>query len=94
VITRLGKSAVVRGEDHATCEEVITFLLDYLAKELAPDDELNFERHLSICPSCTAYLRSYRNAVRLGRIAMRSEDDARPPELGTELVRAILQALG
>jgi anti-sigma factor RsiW len=94
VITRTGKTAVVRGEEHVTCEEVITFLLEYLSRELAPDEERNFERHLSLCPSCTAYLRSYRNAVRLGRIAMRSADDARPPELGTELVRAILQARG
>ena len=52
----------------------------------------SFERHLAICPSCTAYLATYEATVRLGRETLRRELETRPPELDSELVRAILQA--
>ena len=92
--SRIGKTLEYRGEEYITCEEVITFLLEYLTRELTPDEEVQFERHLAICPSCVAYLKTYKEAMRLGRDAMRAEGDARPPELGAELVRAILMARG
>ena len=88
--SRIEKVAVYRGEEYLTCEEVITFLLDYLTKELTPEEEREFERHLAICPSCVAYLRSYRESVRLGRAAVRDEAGGKPPQLAAELVRAIL----
>ena len=90
--SRIGKVLEYRGEEYLTCEEVITFLLEYLTREVAPEEEREFERHLAICPSCIAYLRSYKEAVRLGRIAMRGDESEKPPELSTELVRAILQS--
>lgn len=93
--SRIGKIAEHGGEEFITCEEVITFLLEYLAKDLTPAEELEFERHLAICPSCVAYLKTYKQAIRLGRLALRQELDATPPDLGAELVRAILsQARG
>ncbi len=92
--SRIGKTLEYRGEEFVTCEEVITFLLEYLTKELDSEEEGHFERHLAICPSCVAYLKTYKEAMRLGRDAMRSESDAPPPELGAELVRAILLARG
>ena len=90
--SRSGKTVQVRGEELITCEEVITFLLDYLAQELSSDEQRNFERHLAICPSCAAYLSTYEQTVRLGREALRQELEADPPQLGGDLVRAILQA--
>ncbi len=90
--SRIGKTVRSRGEEFITCEEVITFLLDYLSHELAADEVQSFERHLAICPSCTAYLATYEAAVRLGRETLRRELETRPPELDSELVRAILQA--
>jgi len=92
--TRLGKVVTSGGEEYVTCEEVITFLLDYLTRELTPDEEREFERHLAICPSCVAYLKSYRQTVQLGRVAMRGAESEKPPELADELVRAILKARG
>ena len=89
--SRIGKVLEHRGEEYVTCEEVITFLLDYLAKELTDEEEREFERHLALCPSCVAYLRTYREAVRLGRAAFEGESGERPPELGAELTRAILR---
>lgn len=90
--TRIGKITEFRGTAVITCEEVITFLLEYLAKELDTEEEINFERHLAICPSCVAYLKTYKQAIHLGKVAMRGESDAKPPELGLELVRAILSS--
>ena len=89
--SRIGKTLHSRGEEFLTCEEVITFLLDYLSQELPPDEQRDFERHLSICPSCAAYLATYERTVELGREALRQELEADPPPLDSELVRAILQ---
>lgn len=89
--SRIGKIVEFRGEEFITCQEVITFLLEYLAHELDPDEEANFERHLAVCPSCVAYLETYRDTIQLGRGAARHEEEsAPPPQLGDELVRAIL----
>ncbi len=90
--SRIGKTAHYRGEEFITCQEVITFLLEYLSKDLTPEEEQHFERHLAVCPSCVSYLKTYKQAVHLGRVAMRGESSAKPPELGLELVRAILEA--
>ncbi len=90
--SRIGKIVHHRGEELITCEEVITFLLDFLSQELAPDEARSFERHLAICPSCAAYLATYEQAVHLGREALRRELASAPPELDGELVQAILQA--
>jgi anti-sigma factor RsiW len=90
--SRIGKTVRSRGEEFITCEEVITFLLDYLSQELAPDEQRNFERHLAICPSCAAYLATYEQTVRFGREALQQELEADLPQLDGELVRAILQA--
>jgi anti-sigma factor RsiW len=90
VRSRIGKVVEVRGEPYVTCEEVITFLLDYLAHELEPEEEASFERHLAICPSCVAYLETYQEAVRMSRETVLREELRPPGPLGVELARAIL----
>jgi anti-sigma factor RsiW len=92
VRSRIGKTARHRGEEFLTCEEVITFLIDYLSQELAADERRQFERHLALCPSCAAYLATYEQTVRLGRETLRRELESDPPPLGGELVRAILRS--
>lgn len=86
------KTAVSGGETYITCEEVISFLLGYLSGELAPEKVVDFERHLSICPSCVAYLKTYQDAVKLGKAAMKAPLPGVPAELGADLRRAILDA--
>lgn len=90
--SRIGKIAHYRGEEFLTCEEVITFLLDYLSGELDAAERRNFERHLALCPTCAAYLATYERTVTLGRETLRRELESDPPPLGGELVRAILQS--
>lgn len=90
--SRIGKIARHRGEELVTCEEVITFLLDYLSREIALEERRDFERHLALCPSCAAYLATYEQTVKLGRETLRRELESDPPPLGGELVRAILRS--
>ena len=74
-----------------SCRELIDFLAAYLDGELAPEARADFDRHLSLCPSCVDYLASYRETVRLGKRAC--EPDAElPADVPPELVDAILAA--
>lgn len=71
------------------CREVIEFLADYIEGELAPRVSAEFERHLSICASCTAYLASYRETIVVARIV---ETQSLPDEAPEELIEAILRS--
>ncbi len=74
------------------CTEIIGFLADYLDGELSPERKLEFERHLAVCPSCVAYLETYRETIRMARATTNGPripiDDA--PE---DLIRAILSVV-
>jgi anti-sigma factor RsiW len=75
-----------------TCEEIIEFLLGYLDGELAPHEQEQFEEHLAECPTCVAYLESYRATIRLTHLSqdevVRSTLDSMPEDL----LKAILNA--
>lgn len=72
-----------------TCREVIDFLMEYLNGELSAAQKAAFDHHLSLCPACQNYLKSYRAAVELGRKALKEEAVSPVPEA---LVKAILAA--
>lgn len=76
------------GQEYVTCEEVIGFLHDYLAGELGAERAHEFERHLSICDSCVAYLDSYRATMTLAKASAAEAAADLPPDL----LRAILAA--
>ena len=67
------------------CIEVIGFIMDYLDVVLAAPARSEFEKHLAICDSCTAYLRTYQQTIKM-EITTRIEDVTIPEDL----VRAIL----
>ena len=74
-----------------TCRELVEFLADYLAGQLAPEVRRVFEIHLGDCPECATYLRGYADAIRLAR-ASAEADDAVLAEVPERLVRAIVAA--
>jgi predicted anti-sigma-YlaC factor YlaD len=74
-----------------TCREFIEFLADYLAGDLSPASQAEFEFHLSDCPDCTLYLKSYEESIRLGK-AVCSDLDTPPSDVPEELVQGILAA--
>jgi anti-sigma factor RsiW len=73
-----------------TCRELMGFLDDYVDGALAARERLGFEAHLAECPECIAYVRSYRDTIRLSKDTF--SDTADPHALGMpdELVDAIL----
>jgi anti-sigma factor RsiW len=73
-----------------TCREFADFMFEYLAGELAGDARARFERHLSRCPSCVAYLAQYRATVAAGRDAFAQGEQDLPTEVPEELIQAIL----
>ena len=75
-----------------TCREFVEFLAEYLAGELSPASQAEFEFHLSDCPDCTIYLKSYAATVQLGKEAFADLDAPIPVEVPEELVQGILAA--
>ena len=49
------------------CRELIEFLMDYVSGELPGGQREEFEKHLRVCPSCVAYVKTYQEAVALGK---------------------------
>ena len=85
------------------CREVLDFLHAYLDDELAADERQEFDRHLAVCPSCVAYLETYRTTIALSREAFAeaglhatAERDREPlaPPLPDDLMAAILALRG
>lgn len=75
-----------------TCREFTDFLADYLEDELPEGKATRFNTHLSSCPPCVSYVRTYREAIRLGRRAYAPEQQAHLDQMPEALVRAILVA--
>ena len=73
------------------CRDVIEFLAEYLDGELSAHTTAEFERHLAICVSCTAYLATYRETIRLSRYAASQRDDLLD-DAPEELIEAILRS--
>jgi len=69
----------------STCEDVISFLDDYVAETLPPEPRASFDRHLAACPSCVAYLGTYRETIRLARLTIE--------DIPAEVITAILTTL-
>lgn len=75
-----------------TCRELVEFLDDYTDGRLPGARREAFDAHLSGCPACAAYLRTYRDAVALGRASLRASDEDVPAAIPEQLVQAILAA--
>lgn len=75
-----------------TCKELIDFLMGYVDGELPAKEGRLFEEHLNACPDCTAYLSSYREVVRLGKMICQPDEGELPPDVPEDLVEAILEA--
>ncbi len=76
-----------------TCRELVEFLMAYCDGELPTDQRAVFEKHLACCPPCVAYLKTYQQAICLGK-AVCAEEDCEKQPVPEELVKAILAARG
>jgi anti-sigma factor RsiW len=75
-----------------TCRELIDFLWRYVEDDLSPEERKAFDRHLALCPSCRAYLDSYRKTIALGKAAYADPSAEVPAEVPDEIVAGILAA--
>lgn len=48
-----------------TCQQVDGFLFDFHEGKLSYGEQLKFKLHLSLCRECQAYLKSYKNTIRI-----------------------------
>lgn len=70
------------------CRELINdFLMEYLDQGLPASTRADFESHLRVCPSCRAYLDTYKRTIEISK-SVATAPEALPPE---ELVQAILK---
>jgi anti-sigma factor RsiW len=72
------------------CREFVDFLMAYLDGELEPEPARVFEEHMALCPPCLAYLDTYKDTIRLGKLACGAAP--RPEDAPEALVQAILAA--
>ncbi len=77
-----------------TCREFIGFLDDYLSGTQAAEVRADFELHLSVCTYCVDYLKTYEDAIKLGKCIHCDDEhpDQLPPDVPEELLQAILAA--
>ena len=73
-----------------TCRELIDFIDAYRSTELPAAERAEFERHLSICPSCVNYLDGYEKTIAMARAS--AGEDAATSGVPAELIQAILAA--
>src|SRR5207245_6731226 len=73
-----------------TCRDVIEFLMEYRSGTLPAEQRAAFDEHLESCPQCVTYLKSYDEAVRLGKGALGKLDEPVPAEMAAWVVHASL----
>ncbi|MFP5247193.1 MAG: anti-sigma factor family protein [Thermoanaerobaculia bacterium] len=72
-----------------TCKELIEFLDEYVSGELPPERRDAFDRHLEKCPSCRAYLASYRETIRAAKAAHAVPIEDIPAEVLTTILATV-----
>jgi len=56
-----------------TCKAAISMIGNYLSGSVAPRLRDEFEQHLSLCPDCAAFLKTYKKTVEVTRAFLRSQ---------------------
>ena len=60
--------------------------------ELPPEQTHEFDRHLAVCPSCVAYLDSYKKTVELSHESFQPANCEPEEEMPDDLIQAVLAA--
>jgi anti-sigma factor RsiW len=71
-----------------TCQDIASFMLDYVEGTLPADIRQRFDAHLAECEDCVAYLADYRATIAATREAAAEQ----PPAMPDALVRAIVDS--
>jgi anti-sigma factor RsiW len=60
-----------------SCQRATAVITDYVNGRLEPSFERAFDRHLSVCPDCVAFLNTYKKAIQLAQSFL-SQDPPAP----------------
>ncbi len=75
-----------------TCREFIEFLWKYESDELSVEERERFDYHLTRCPPCVRYLQSYRETIKVGKVALAPSEEPVPADVPEDLIQAILSS--
>jgi anti-sigma factor RsiW len=88
----IAKQAIKR----ITCEELETFIIDFIDERLSDEQQKICNTHLEECEHCKTYIAKYRQSIELSQIAFQQNNSANSSikgnEIPEELVQAILKA--
>lgn len=69
---------------YLNCKECVDLLLDYLEDTLAPATKQKLDEHISACPPCLNFLKTYKSCAGIsGRL--RDQEVRIPPEMESRL---------
>jgi anti-sigma factor RsiW len=60
-------------EPDYSCQAAIALIGDYLAGSITLHASEDFEHHLSLCPDCAAFLKTYKKTIAATRALLRSQ---------------------
>lgn len=78
--------------EYISCKELIDFLWAYVSEELSAEERHEFDRHLQVCPSCVAYLDSYKKTIEMEKTMVSELGDQGCEDVPEDLVQAVLKA--
>ena len=73
------------------CQDCVDLVADYLDGSLPADQREALEEHLSFCPPCITFLRTYKATTRLARKTLAQE---MPEEMSARLHEFLAAQLG
>jgi predicted anti-sigma-YlaC factor YlaD len=79
--------------DDITCKECVDLLMDYLEQQLTPEARKRLDQHLSDCPPCIHFLKTYRVCSELA-IKLRDQQVQIPLEVENRLKAFLRQEIG
>ena len=74
-----------------TCKQATSLLADYLTGTLAPGVTSELEHHLSACPDCVAFLKTYKKTIEVTQSLLLS---GLLPELDRSRRQALHKSIG
>ncbi len=75
-----------------SCREFIDFVWAYLSGEVTDEERREFEYHLAQCVSCVSYMNTYKESLRLAKLAFHPDEEPVPDEVPEERIAAVLAA--
>ncbi len=75
-----------------TCQELESFMVDYIDGMLPVRQRRKFDLHLRLCRDCRRYIDAYKGGIILFQTAFAEPDASLPEDVPEALVKAILAA--